>query len=503
MAKLSLLQFQAKAILFATILASGMAFLDGSVVTIAVPVMIKQLHAGLTDIQWIINGYTLMLSSLLLVAGSLGDRFGRKRVFLSGIFLFVIASFLCSISRTAFELTISRFIEGVGAAMMVPGSLSIIDVTFEESVRGSAIGIWSGFAGGIAALGPFIGGWLVQTLGWQSIFYINIPLGLIALWVTSRYVPESKNDESASTDWFGAASIFLSLSLLAYGFISAPVYGWNNTIILLSLIMGLVLFSIFIMIEKYTHEPLLPLHIFSSRLVAGANIATLFLYFALSGVIFFVVLNFQQLQHYSPLLSGLGLLPPIIIITFFSGPSGGLADRIGPRIPMIVGPALVGIGMSSFLLTGTKVNYFFGFLPGLILFGSGMAIVIAPLTKSALSVKKTLSGAASGVNNAVARVAGLLAVALLGGIFLSVFVGNLALGLQAIPLTSAQKANIFMQHDKLGAIILPRTLSSIQRSNVEKAVDNAFLHGFRWSIGISAGLAFLSSIVAYFLIGTE
>lgn len=500
MEQFSLKTIEGKLILFATILASGMAFLDGSVVNIAVPAIQSKLHATLGDIQWVINAYALMLSALILISGALGDKFGRKRIFLYGIGVFSLASFLCGLSHSVIQLILFRAIQGIGAAMMIPGSLSIINASFEEKIRGSVIGLWSGLAGGVSALGPFLGGYLVQTFGWQSIFYINLPLGVLALWITLHYVPETKNHEHRSIDYLGTLSIFLGLLSLTYALISGSTIGWSNPLILSSFIGGILLSIAFVIIEIRAKHPLIPLEIFTSKLVTGANIATLFLYFALSGVIFFLVLNLQQVQHFPPLLAGLGLLPTILLITFLSGPAGSLADRIGPRIPMIVGPIIVGIGMSLFILPSTHANYFFAFLPGLILFGLGMSLVIAPLTKSALAVKTNFSGSASGVNNAVARIAGLMAIALLGAVVLFLFGQSLTHNLTNSSLNTQEKQQILAQKNQLGAITIPSYFSVKAQQEAQRDVENAFVFSFRWAMGINAFLAFLSSLASFIYI---
>ena len=491
---------QGKLILLATILASGMAFLDGSVVNIAIPTIQAKLGADLSGIQWIINAYTLMLASLILICGALGDRFGRKRVFISGIVLFTISSFLCSISNSTTELALFRALQGVGGAMMVPGSLSIINTFFESSSRGRAIGLWSGFAGGIAALGPFLGGWLVQTLGWQAIFYINLPIGLLAFLITLKFVPESKNNDAGKVDFAGSALLFAGLLGIAFSLINGPEQGFLSPGILIGLVAGFVSLIIFAVRNSKSKNPLVPLAIFKSPLVVGANLATLCLYFALAGVIFFTVLNFQQLQHYPPVLAGLGLLPSVLLITFLSGKGGSLADKIGPRKPMIIGPLIVSLGMAYIAFSGMRANYFIQFMPGLILFGIGMSIVIAPLTKSALAVEEKLSGSASGVNNAVARIAGLLAVALLGAVIALIFNLKLTSSLQNSSLSGDSQQVILSQKSKLMAIDIPTTFSSQERSEVSQALDNSFLYGFRWIMGINAFLAFLSAVIAYFTI---
>ncbi len=491
---------EGKLILSATILASGMAFLDGSVVGIAIPTIQAKLNATITGIQWIVNGYTLMLCSLILISGALGDKFGRKKIFMYGIGLFILSSFLCSISQSINQLVIFRIIQGIGGAMMVPGSLSIINISFEEKYRGFAIGIWSGFAGGVAALAPLVGGWLVQTFGWPSIFYINIPLGIIALILALKYVPESKDNESTKIDVIGSLLIFLSLLGLAWGLISVPDLGWNNPRIIGSLGGGIIAFIWFIIVQRKSKHPLVPFSIFKSPLVVGSNLATLCLYFALSGVIFFLILNLQQVQHYSPIIAGLSMLPSILLITFLSGFGGKIADKIGPRLPMIVGPLIVAVGMALLVIPGTHADYFTQIFPGLVLFGLGMSLVIAPLTKSALTVESKYSGAASGVNNAVARIAGLLAVALLGLIVVSLFEGQLNQKVMSSTMNSVAKHAIMIQQDKLGGIQIPSSFSLQTKELAQNAIDDSFIYGFRWAMGINAFLALLSSIIAFFTI---
>jgi len=500
MKKYTISSLEGKLILFATILASGMAFLDSTVVTIAIPIMQSKFSATITDMQWVVNSYALMLAALILISGSLGDRFGRKKIFIYGICLFVFSSFLCSVSQTTVQLIFPRALQGIGAAMMTPGSLSIINVSFEESIRGRAIGLWSGFSGGLAALGPFLGGYLVQTFGWPSIFYINIPVGLLAFFIAVKFVPETKNIESRKLDWIGNLTIFLGLLGITYALMLAPKAGWQNTFVLGSFIGGIVLTISFIFNELHSKYPLVPVHIFKSSLVTGANIATLFLYFALSGVIFFLVLNLQQVQHFSPLAAGVSMLPTILLITFLSGYGGSLADKIGPRIPMIVGPLIVSLGMGLLTLAGRHVNYFLQIMPGLILFGLGMSLVIAPLTKSALAVDHKYSGTASGVNNAVARTAGLLAIALLGAVVLSSFSAKLTQTIASSHLHYQQEKQILDQKNKLGAIEIPKNFSQSAKEETQTAIENSFIYSFRWAMGMNAFLAFLSAVVSFFTI---
>lgn len=489
-----------KYILIGTILASAMAFLDSTIVNIAIPTIQTKLSANLSGIQWVVNGYTLIMASFILLSGALGDRYGRRRIFLTGIALFTLSSFFCSLSNTIQILIVSRFIQGTGASLMIPGSLSIINSSFAQSQRGQVIGLWSGFTAGVSALGPLLGGYLVQTFGWQSIFYINLPIGLIAYLITLRFVPAQKIHHVTSLDILGTILLFLCLFGISYGLIQGPLNGFSAPPILFSLIFGLLCGIIFVFVEKHINNPIIPFAIFKNPLVLGANLATLFLYFSLSGLIFFYVLNLQQIQGYTPILAGLSLLVPIFLITFLSAPAGSLSDRIGPRLQMIVGPMLVGLGMV--LLSQTKMadNYFFSYLPGLCLFGLGMSLVIAPLTKSALSVDEHLSGVASGINNAVSRIAGLLAVSILGLLIAGIFSSQLQTGVTQSEMTPPLKQMIITQSDKLGAIQMPMQFTNRERQDTKGIITNAFLDGFRIIMEICAFLAFLSSGVSFIFI---
>jgi EmrB/QacA subfamily drug resistance transporter len=489
-----------KLVLAATILASGMAFLDGTVVNIAIPVIQSSFGATLGQMQWVVNSYALILAAFILISGSFGDRYGRRRIFVYGICLFVVASFLCGVSQSIEQLIAFRTLQGIGAAMMIPGSLSIINSSFDAKEHGKAIGLWSGFAGGVAAIGPFIGGWLVEALGWPSIFSINVPLGLIALFLTLKYVPETRNPNAKQLDFLGTVLLLAGLLGISYALIEAPTRGLTEFWVVSSFIFGVASLVTFYFMEKRIKEPLVPFHIFSSSLVKGANLITLFLYFALNGIIFFFILNIQQLQNFSPLLAGLSMLPSILLITFLSGYGGSLSDKIGPRIPLIIGPLLVTIGIITMIFPGENANYFTAFLPGLVLFGLGMAIVIAPVTKSALAVDVHYSGTASGVNNAVSRIASLLAIALLGAIMATVFSDTLAKNISVSSLSSLEKQQILEQKDKLAAIEIPKNFSPYSQKVADDAIDSAFLYAFRVVMGISAAFAFLSVIIAYYTI---
>jgi EmrB/QacA subfamily drug resistance transporter len=483
-------------ILLATLLASSTAFLMGTAVTVALPVIQLNFGASISGIQWVINSHLLTLAALLLIGGSLGDRFGRKRIFILGIITFSAGAILSGFAQTITYLIAFQALQGIGSALMIPQSLAIINVCFTEEQRGKAIGLWAGISGGIASLGPWLGGWLVESVSWRAVFFMTIPISISAIIITYIFIPENKGTYTHKLDWIGTLLVLLGLFGIVFGLIFGPVSGWNSIPVLACLICGLISISLFILFELRQSEPLVPLQIFKNPLVAGANAATLLLYFALNGVIFFLVLNFQQIQGYSPATAGLGLLPPIVLITLFAGPAGALADRIGPRIQMIVGPIVVSAGMLLLSLSGTDASYLKHFLPGLILFGSGMALVIAPLTKSALSVEPRFSGAASGANNAISRIAALMAVAILGAIVISTFTAHLNDVINTSSLAQIEQGMILSQSDRLGGISIPESFSEPTRNLVKNAIGESFIKGFRRAMIVGAALSFGAALVS-------
>jgi EmrB/QacA subfamily drug resistance transporter len=487
-------------ILLATLVASGTAFMMGTAVAVALPAIQSYFDTSITGIQWVVNAQLLSLAALLLIGGSLGDHFGRRRIFNLGMALFAGGAVLSGLAGTIGMLIVFQAIQGIGAALMIPQSLAIINACFVENQRGQAIGLWAGFSGGIAALGPWVGGWLVEAVSWQAVFFLPLPLLIFAFVISRIFVPETRDKQAHKLDWRGTLFILLGLLGIAYGLITGPVAGWSSPLVLTGLIAGPVAISLFILVERRQAEPLVPLAIFKNRLVVGANICTFFLYFALNGVIFFLVLNLQQVQGYSPVAAGLGLLPPIVLITFFSGPAGALADKIGPRLQMILGPAIVAVGMALLAISGTDTSYLRDILPGLALFGIGMALTIAPLTKSALSVEARFSGSASGVNNAVSRVAALMAVAVLGAVVITTFTTHLDDTLGASSITQAEQGQIISQSGKLGAIIIPDAFDETTREVARSAVRESFVYGFRWAMAISAALALAGAVVSFLTI---
>lgn len=498
--ELTLKSTNGKLILLTTVLASGLAFLDTSTTNIALPTIQERMLATVSGLQWVLTGYSLSLASLLLVSGSLGDRFGRKKVFNFGILFFILTSFGSSLAQNIGQLVIFQILQGAAAALMIPQSLAILNSSFSSNERGKVIGIWAGFAGAISAMGPLAGGFLVQHFGWQSIFAINIPLGLLALLASWKFIPMNLNRRTEKLHLSHTVLIIIGLASLTYGLIKVPELGWANILVFSPILIGLFSLATFGLIQKFSKSPLLPITIFSSPTVLGSNLVTLLVYFGLSGMVFLLTLNFQQIQGYSPSVTGLALLPDVLIITLLAGLGGKLADKYGSRPLMILAPFIVGISFLLFANIGSEANFWTSFFPAEILFGIGMSCLIAPLTKSALSVPEQYSGAASGANNAIARVAGLLAVAIVGMVVLSIFQTNFAQSISKISLSPLHQQELLSQTNKMAGLKMPETMTKAQIVMARESVNQSFVSGYKLAMIAMAILAFLGSIVSYFTI---
>ncbi|TWI49938.1 EmrB/QacA subfamily drug resistance transporter [Pseudoduganella flava] len=490
-------------LLAATILGSGMAFIDGTVVNVALPALQRAFGADVRAAQWVVESYALLLAALLLVGGAAGDRYGRRRVFLAGVALFGVASAACGASATIGQLIAARAVQGVGAALLVPGSLAIISAAYDGDERGKAIGTWSGWTAITAALGPVIGGYLVENLSWRYAFLINVPLALLVAWMTVRHVPESHDDAApARLDWPGALLASAGLGLLVYGLIEAPQRGWADAAIAGALAGGTLLLAVFVVVEWRGAAPMLPLALFRSLDFTGANLLTLFLYGALGGGLFFLPLNLIQVQGWSATAAGAALVPFTVLMFTFSRYVGTLADRHGPRPLLVAGPAVAAAGFALLAWPGIGGAYWNTFLPGVLVLGSGMTLAVAPLTTTVMNaVPGHQSGIASGVNNAVSRAAALLAIAVLGIVMSRGFDAELARRLHAAPLPDEVRREVYAQKARLGAIVPPAGLDGAGRRHVEAAVHEAFVAGFRHVMWVSAGLALLSAGCAGLLIG--
>jgi EmrB/QacA subfamily drug resistance transporter len=401
-------------VLLTTVLGSGIAAIDATVVGIALPAIGHDFDTGLAALQWVVTAYTLTLAGLLLVAGALGDRYGRKRVFLIGVVWFAVASLLCGVAPSAPVLIAARALQGVGAALLTPGSLAILQASFIPEDRGKAIGAWSGLGGVATAIGPFLGGWLVQAVSWRLIFVINLPVAAAVLLVAWRHVPESHDpDATGRVDVVGGGLVTLGLVGLTYGLIEGPGRGWSSPAALAGL-AGAVLLGGFVIWERRTAAPMLPLDLFASTQFGATNVVTFIVYGALGGMLFLLPIELQQVSGYTAVQAGTSLLPVTVIMLALSARSGALAARIGPRLQMSLGPLLVGAGLALFARIDQSGNYLTQVLPAVVVFGLGLATTVAPLTATVLAAAPARhAGMASAVNNDVARAAGLVAVAVL------------------------------------------------------------------------------------------
>jgi len=483
-------------VLAATILGSSMAFIDATVTNVALPAIQSELAMSVAAAQWVINAYLLPLGALILVGGAAGDRFGRRRIFMIGAVLFTAASMACGLAPDAASLIAARAVQGIGGAMLVPESLAIISAAFPEAERGRAIGTWAGFSALTTALGPVLGGALVDTLSWRAVFFINLPLAVIAIAIARRHVPESRGDDAA-IDWQGGALASLGLFGLAYGASVAGTTRWSEAIVYGPMLCGFAVLAVFLWWEARATAPMMPLALFRAPAFSGANAMTLLLYGALSGALFFLPYDLIRLQGYSAAGAGASFLPFSLIMGGLSRWAGAFVDRTGARLPLMIGPVIVAAGMALLAVPGIGGFYWTTFFPPMVVLGIGMTISVAPLTTAVMgAVDERHAGTASGINNAVARIAGMLAVALFAALAVGVFAQAVDAALLPLHLAPDLRSAVEAQIPQLAEAAVPPGIEGAPRQAIENVFELSFLRSFRVAMLAAAGLAAASAVCA-------
>ena len=488
-------------VLTATILASSMAFIDGTALNVALPAVQSGLHASGEQLLWVVNAYLVMLAALIPIGGSLGDVLGRRKVFALGIVLFMLASLVCGLAPDIRFLIVARLVQGAGASLMVPGSLAIITSFFGPERRGKAIGTWSAFTTIVTVVGPVLGGVLANAGLWRGVFLINFPIGILALVVLLTRVPESRDEKSSGrVDYLGALLLAVGLAAPTYGLLAAPDRGFGNPLVFGSLALGVVSLAAFLVVEARIPHPMIPLTLFSSRTFSGVNLLTFGLYGALSAGTFFLSLDLVQAQGYSMSVAGFAFTPFALILTALSRWAGGLVDRAGPRLPLVIGPAIAGAAFLVMAFSGLSdgpSRYWVTFFPGIVLLGVGMGITVAPLTTAVMSSVAThFAGTASGINNSVSRVAGVLVIAVAGALALILFSHALQARTATISLDGAARAALSAQASRLGAAAVPPEVGAASADAVQAAIRTAFVDTFRVVMLICTALAWIGAILA-------
>jgi EmrB/QacA subfamily drug resistance transporter len=488
-------------ILAAAIIGSSMAFINGTVANVALPSIQSDLGATLTEAQWVVQAYALLLATLILVGGSLGDHFGHRRVFVLGISIFTLGSVGCAVAATPGELIAARVVQALGAAGMIPGSLAVLGAAFEGERRGAAIGTWSAFAGISAVLGQVLGGYLIDTISWRVAFLVDVPLAIVVLLIVFRYVPESRAEHARALDLPGALLVTVGLGGVVYGLIGVSDQSLD-TFEVVAMVVGAVALVGFVVVERHSPEPLIPLELFGSRNFSGANLMTLLLYAGFGGALFLLPIFLIQVHDYSA-TAATSALVPFAVITFVMGRwAGRLVTRYGERLPLMVGPAFAAVGFILFAVPGVGGSYWTTFFPAVVVLGFGMSLVFGPLSTAILNaVAEEHSGLGSGVNRAVQRTAKVLGLAVLAFLVLAAFDNSLDARVNGLDLTPGQEAALRAQEANLGAAhILGKGASGGDNAAIDRAVDHAFLSAFRFAMYISAGMAVTSAIAAALLI---
>jgi EmrB/QacA subfamily drug resistance transporter len=486
------------------VLGSSVAFLDATFVSVALPVMQRELDAPSDVVQWIVEAYALFLASLVLIGGALGDRLGRKRVFMAGTVLFALASAACGAAPNAPWLVTARAVQGVGAAMLVPGSLALVTAAYpDDRARGTAIGTWSAGTAIVSACGPVLGGWVVQHVSWRWLFFVNVPIAALVVALTQSRVAESCGEHTSKRlDFRGALLVTLGLGLVVYALVDTGVKrGTVQPVDVTLLVAGAVLLVAFALLEARVTAPMVPLHLFHSPVFTGTNLLTLLLYAALGAALFFLPFDLIQVQGYTPAAAGAALLPFIVLMSLMSHPMGKLAGRIGARIPLIVGPLLSAAGFALLARPGIGGAYLSTFFPGIVVLGVGMGATVAPLTSAVMgAVDRDYAGTASGINNAVARAAGLLAVAALGLVLSARFDHSLDERLTALSPPESVWSALEPERPRLAAADPPDIGDPTLERDLRTAIHEAYVTGFRTVMATCALLATLGAATAAVLL---
>src|SRR5919107_4984807 len=490
-------------VIAAASLGSGMAFLDSTVLNVALPALQADLGASVRDVQWTYGAYALVLSALLLVGGTLGDRFGRRRVFVLGAAIFGVASLWCALAPGPAQLIAARGVQGVGGALLVPASLAIIGASFEANLKAKAIGTWGALSAIAMAVGPVLGGWLVEEVSWRAAFLINPLLAAVAIPIALWHVPESRDPEAHNLDLAGAVLATLGLGGLVYGLIESSAWGLDAPRVLVALVLGLIALAAFIPVEGRVKDPMVPPSLFRSRNFDGANLVTLLFYMALTGSLYFVPFLMMQVQGYSAFVTGSVFLPFVAMALLLGRLGGYILTIFGVKTPLVVASLAAALGFALFAVPGVEggSSYWTSFFPAMVVQGFGMALIIAPLTTVALgSVEGTHSGLASGVNNAAARVAAPLAVAVLSVFVYGAFSANLDARLDSMNLPSEVRSEMEAAKADLGAAEAPEGVDAGMAAHIERAVDESFVAGFRTVMLVCVGLALVSALAAALLV---
>jgi EmrB/QacA subfamily drug resistance transporter len=495
---------QGRWVLFATILASGMSFLDSTVVNVALPTLQRDFNAKLSAVAWVVDAYVLTLTAFILLGGSFGDLHGRRRALRLGLAVFTMGSMLCGLAPTLLVLDIARGLQGVGGALLVPSSLAILTASFDRSERGRAVGLWASLSGIGAVIGPLAGGLIIGAVSWRGIFFLNLPVALVVLVVALPKVPESDGAQAQRRlDFSGAVLAVLWLAGLTFALIQGSALGWTTPQVVAGFATAGLGFAAFLVVERRVAHPMVSLDIFGDRTFAGVNMATLAIYFALAGAALYLVLDMQQVRGLSALAAGASLLPLTGLLLIGSPYAGRLVDRIGPRLPMTLGPTIAGVGLLIAAATAHESSYFASVLPAVIVFAVGLALTVAPLTTAVLSaLGPRHAGVASGVNSATSRFGGLVAVAVLPALSLAGFSHALEQRLNEAPLAPSTRALIWSHRADQGALAPPAGLSDADRTFVRVAVRRSFAEGFRWVMVVCAILLFAGGAISFIVLSS-